>query len=96
MANGKKQIFISIPAKDLFYTGDGQPFHETAKAYGFSLRPSAKMVWIPKSLIKDFTTVGDDFGYTFEFWIPEWICREKEIEKYKSTAYEPTLFEMQE
>lgn len=95
MSVGNKPVLIAIPAKDLFYTGDGQPYHETAKAYGFSLRPSAEMVWLPKSMIEDFTVTEDDDGYTFEFWIPSWLMTAKSLEVYKSTAFEPTLFEME-
>ena len=88
--NGNKPAFVSIPASDMFPTGDGQPFHETEKAYGFSFTKREGIVWIPKSQVKDFAKNFDN--YSIEFWIPEWLIKAKEIEKYKSTANEPTLF----
>ena len=88
--DGNKLIFISIPASDMQQSGDGQPYSETEKAYGFSF-PNLPMVWIPKSQVKDLTKNFDN--YAIEFWLPSWLVENKKLEKYKSTAFEPNLFE---
>ncbi len=90
MSNGNKQIFISIPASDMFQTGDGQPFHETNLAYGFDFPKREGIVWVPKSLVKDLEKNFDT--YAIDFWLPSWLVEAKGLESYKSTAYEPTLF----
>ncbi len=87
--NGNKLIFLSIPSSDMQPSGDGQPFLESEKAYGFSF-PNAPVVWIPKSQVKDFTKNFDN--HSIEFWLPNWLVENKSLEAYKSTAYEPSLF----
>ena len=85
---GNKLVFISIPSTDLLMNG-GLIYQETGKAFGLDFH-KGEMCWLPKSQVKEIIKNFDDLS--IEFWIPTWLLEKKQLEKYKSTAYEPSLF----
>lgn len=87
MANGNKNLrLISIPLAETSDT----PFRETTAAYGIWIEGNREpMTWFPKSQIQDFK-IEDEVA---SFWCPDWLIKEKEVEHFVDTSYEPSLFD---
>lgn len=62
---------------------------ETAKAHGLDIDGFERTVWLPKSQIQDFK----DNGESVSFWCMEWLVKEKRLQEFIDTSYEPSLFD---
>jgi hypothetical protein len=60
-------------------------YEQTEKAY--CLMFGTEKVWLPKSQIRDWEMVGEDYV----FWIAGWLIPSKKLEKYVDTSHEPML-----
>ena len=74
-----KEVHLKIPINYLEA--------ETEKAFGFRLADGK--VWLPKSLVKDWTTDGANVS----FWMPNWLVEKNKLECFLDTSYAPSLFD---
>lgn len=75
-----KLKFLTISLQDEF------PVESTAKAY--RITAPDRSVWLPKSQIQEWKIENGKVS----FWIPEWLVKEKGLEIFIDTSYEPSLF----
>lgn len=75
--------FLTIPISD----ADEDAIRESDLAYG--LKIEGMMVWFPKSRIEGWTMGAESVS----FWCPFWLIKDKGVEGFIDTSYEPSLFE---
>lgn len=62
---------------------------QTEKAVCF--RINNKFVWLPKSQMRDFQLISDNY----DFWMPMWIIEQNKLEAFIDSSWMPSLFEME-
>lgn len=61
---------------------------ETEKAYCFQFDGPGAYANLPKSRIRDFQLIGENY----DFWIEEWLIETNGLEMFIDTSYAPSLF----
>lgn len=79
-SGGSTEKLLTIPL-------DGEKVRETEKALG--LKINGEMVWLPKSQI----TEPKESDGEFSCWCAAWLIKEKKLEIFIDTSYEPGLFD---
>jgi hypothetical protein len=83
--SGNNLKLLIIPLSD----SDEDAFRESDMAYGLKIEGQPKMVWFPKSQIRDWTMSAEQVS----FWCPIWLITDKGVEDFIDTQYEPGLFD---
>lgn len=83
--NGNNVKLLTIPMND----SDEDAFRESEMAYGLKMEGHSKMVWFPKSQVEGWTISAESVS----FWCPVWMIKDKGVEDFIDTSYEPSLFD---
>ena len=81
--NGNDIKLLTIPLSD----SDEDALIERELAYGIKIE--GKLVWFPKSQIEEWTMSAESVS----FWCPVWLVKNKGVEDFIDTSYEPSLFD---